>query len=794
MKILFLSVFLCAGLLHPVDAQEKLYSNEFPLRDITLRPGSFQAARDLNIQTLSAYKVDRLLAGYRKEAGLRPRDSSYHNWEGLDGHIAGHYLSALAMNVAATGNAECQKRMLYMITELEACQDANTRNHPGWGDGYVGAVPHSDQLWKTLKDGNFTVYQKAWAPWYNLHKMYAGLRDAWLFTGSKKAKIIFLKFCKWAIYITSGLSDHKMQLMLDTEQGGMNEIFADAYQMTGDHQYLMAAKRFSHRMLLDPMSEGTDNLDNKHANTQIPKAIGFERIGELDQNSTYKNAGSFFWQTVTRNRSVAFGGNSRREFFPSPEACTDFINDVEGPESCNSYNMLKLTADLFRIHPSASYMDYYERTLFNHILSTQNPETGGYVYFTPLRPRSYRVYSEPNKSMWCCVGSGMENHSRYNEFIYTHQHDSLFLNLFVASDLFWREKNLRLKQETAFPFQEYSKITITEVKSVFILMIRYPAWIADGALDIKINGHAISYDGHPSSYISIIRKWKKGDIVEIFLPMHNTIEQLPHLPQYVAILHGPILLAAKSGTEDLKGLIADESRWGHIPAGEKLPLDKAPFIIARQSDIPNSLAPVPNKPLHFAMHGLNIIHPVDAELQPFYQIHGARYMMYWMALTKDQYQSYLDSLSTIEKQTLALQKKTIDQISPGEQQPEVDHALQMENSHSGVSNDKMYREASDGGYFSYALSTGNKTNLKLIITYWGAEWGNRKFDIYIDDKKLLTEDNTGRWNRSAFFDISYPIPDADANDKKYVRLKFQSIRDNSAGGVYGVRVVDDNIK
>ena len=790
MKKLLLLISVYLGSLHITKAQDKLYANEFSLRDITIQDSSFMAARDLNIKTLLSYRVDRLLAGYRKQAGLTPKDSSYANWEGLDGHIAGHYLSAMAMNVAATGNLECQKRMLYIIAELKACQEANTRNHPGWGKGYAGAVPNSEKIWTTLKNGDFTNYQASWVPWYNLHKMYAGLRDCCLFTGNEEAKIIFLKFCDWAINITSALSDSQMQLMLDTEQGGMNEIFADAFQITGDPKYLIAAKRFSHRMLLDPMSEGTDNLDNKHANTQIPKAIGFERIGEVSQDEKYKNAGNFFWQTVTSNRSLAFGGNSRREFFPGVEACSDFISDVEGPESCNSYNMLKLSADLFRINPSASYMDYFERTLYNHIRSTQNPETGGYVYFTPVRPQSYRVYSAPNESMWCCVGTGMENHSKYNELIYTHQHDSLYLNLFISSDLFWREKKLRLKQETKFPYEDRTKLTIAETGGRFTLLIRYPGWVSEGGLGIQINGKPIHYSGHPSSYISISRDWKKGDIVEVSLPMHNSIEQLPHLSRYVAILHGPIVLAAKTGTEDLKGLIADDNRWGHIPSGKKLPLDKAPIIIDKQDNITNALIPVPNKPLHFTLSGLKMINPMDAELQPFYQIHGSRYMMYWMALTDDQYQSYLDSLSIAEKQKLALQKKTIDWMTPGEQQPEVDHAMQTENSHSGVSNDKTFRDAVDSGYFSYNLSTGDKTNLKLVVTYWGAEWGNRKFDIYIGDQKFIEEDNTGRWNRSAFFDISYDVPDKLVHGEKYFRVKFKSIPGNTAGGIYGLRVVD----
>ncbi len=372
-----------------VHAQEKLYPNEFNLGDVKLLDSPFKHARDLNIHTLLEYKVDRLLAPYRKEAGLTPKDSSYTNWAGLDGHIAGHYLSALSMNTAATNNAECKKRMLYMISQLKECQEANTKNHPGWGVGYVGGVPNSAAIWSTFKNGDFKAFHAAWVPWYNVHKMFAGLRDAWSYAGNEEAKNIFLKFCDWAINITAGLSDEQMQSMLNTEQGGMNEVFADAYEMTSDKKYLVAAKRFSHRMLLEPMSKGIDNLDNKHANTQIPKAIGFARIGELSHDPKYTKAGNFFWQTVTANRSLAFGGNSRREFFPDAAASMDFINDVEGPESCNSYNMLKLTEDLFRRHPLAKYMDYYERTMYNHILSTQNPETGGYVYFTPVRPESY---------------------------------------------------------------------------------------------------------------------------------------------------------------------------------------------------------------------------------------------------------------------------------------------------------------------------------------------------------------------------------------------------------------------
>jgi DUF1680 family protein len=776
-----------------IQAQEKLYPNEFPLKDVILLDGPFKHARDLNIQTLLQYNVDRLIAPFRVEAGLPEKAPLFPNWQGLDGHVAGHYLSAMAMNYAATGNAECKRRMDYMIAELKACQDANGINNADWGKGYLGGIPNSKGLWSTLKKGDFKVYKTSWAPWYNIHKMYAGLRDAWVYAGNEEAKTMFLKFCDWGIDITSALSDTQMETMLDSEHGGINEMYADAFQISGDEKYLTAAKRFSHRMLLDAMSSDIDNLDNKHANTQIPKAVGFQRIAELSQDNEFGEAASFFWQTVTANRSLAFGGNSRREFFPAPSSYIDFVNDIEGPESCNSYNMLKLTEDLFRTDPSAKYVDYFERTLYNHILSTQHPEHGGYVYFTPARPRHYRVYSAPNAAMWCCVGTGMENHGKYNQFIYTHRHDSLFLNLFIPSELNWREKGIVIRQETGFPYEEQTKITITKGSSHFKLMFRYPSWVNEGALKITVNGKPVSYKDHPSSYIALERQWKKGDIVQVALPMHTTTEQLPNVPEYIAFMHGPILLGAKTGTEDLKGLIADDSRWGQIPAGQKLPVDKAPIIIEDdRSKIANELIPVKGKPLTFTAPAFTMLNPIKVEFEPFFRIHDARYMMYWMALTKEQSRSYLDSLAIIEKGKAELQKRTIDFVATGEQQPEAEHNMQVLNSNSGNTQNEFWRNASNEGYFSYDMKTNSETNLCLMVRYRGAVRGNRKFDIYIDNEKLITEDNIQKWNQNRFLEIEYQIPDSMIKDKSHIRVKFQALPGIPASAVYFVRLVRKN--
>ncbi|MCU0403828.1 MAG: glycoside hydrolase family 127 protein [Chitinophagaceae bacterium] len=772
------------------SAQQSLYTNQFPLSDVILTGGPFKHARDLNIQTLLKYDTDKLLAGYRKEAGLPAKATSFSNWDGLDGHVAGHYLSALAMNFAATGNAECKQRLDYLISELNQCQQANGQMYPDWAAGYVGAVPNGKELWPKIKSGDIAVIWKYWVPWYNVHKMYAGLKDAWLYAGNEEAKIIFLKFCDWAIDITKGLSDAQMEEMLGNEHGGMNEVFADAFQITGDRKFLDAAKRFSHKQILYPLSANNDELDNKHANTQVPKAIGFQRIGELAGDEIFSQAGKFFWQTVTGNRSLAFGGNSRREFFPSVTSCTDFVNEVEGPESCNSYNMLKLTQHLFRKEPSAIYMDYYERTLYNHILSTQHPEHGGYVYFTPARPRHYRVYSSPNHAMWCCVGSGMENHCKYNELIYTHINDSLYVNLFIESELNWNEKGVKLKQETSFPYEDQTRVTITEGSSEFTIMIRCPFWVKNGEVSVVINGNPLVAKPNSNSYIKINRTWKKGDIIQITLPMQTRIEHMPNVPEYVAIMHGPVLLAAKTGTEDLKGLVADDSRWGHIASGKRLPIDQTPIIIEDDIKyITNKIKPISGKPLSFSVSSLKMVNPAEVELVPFFTLHDVRYMMYWMALTGNQYKSYLDSLALQEKKKLELQARTIDYVALGEQQPEADHGILHVQSGTGNRLDEFYREARSEGFFSYKLNTKGQTGLTLMVRYWGAEWGNRKFDIYIDDEKLISENNTGRWNQSSFKDIEYRIPDAMVSGKDHIRVKFQALPDNTAGAVFGIRLV-----
>ena len=387
-----------------------------PVNDVRLLDSPFKRAQDADIEYILELDKDRLLAPYLIEAGLQPKAERYTNWEniGLDGHIGGHYLSALSIMYAATGNQECKEKLDYVISELKRCQDQSS-------DGYVSGVPGGKKIWQEIKEGNIRAsafgLNDRWVPLYNIHKIYAGLRDAYMFTGNEQAKEMLIKLTDWAIELTKDLSDAQMEDMLRSEHGGPNEVFADVYAITGDPKYLTLAERFSQKAIIEPLTRYEDKLTGMHANTQIPKVIGFKRVADLANIDSWNNGSVYFWENVTRKRSVAIGGNSVREHFHGVNDFRPMIESEEGPETCNSYNMLRLTKMFFESDCNERYADYYERTLYNHILSTINTERPGFVDFTPLRPGHYRVYSQPHTSLWCCVGSGLANHARYGEFI-----------------------------------------------------------------------------------------------------------------------------------------------------------------------------------------------------------------------------------------------------------------------------------------------------------------------------------------------------------------------------------------
>ncbi len=790
---ILLSIGIAAGVADNALAQERLYPQEFPLEKVTLLEGPFAHAMELNVQVLLQYDVDRLLQPYQKQAGITQTGTAFSNWAGLDGHVGGHYLSALAIHYAAERDvilkAQLKERMDYMLAQLKKCQDAQT----GKMAGYLGGLPDSKNIWTNFSTANFTAYNSAWVAWYNIHKIYSGLRDTWLYTGSEAAYDMFLKLCDWGINITSALSDAQMESMLGIEHGGMNEVYADAYQMTGEAKYLTAAKRFSHKWLLDPMNaKNSSFLDNKHANTQVPKVIGFQRVYQQDRKmSTYDNASLFFWDDVVNKRSLALGGNSRSEHFISASACQEYVTSREGPESCNTYNMMKLSEDLFFDQPLAKYADFYERALYNHILSTQHPEHGGYVYFTSARPQHYRVYSAVNQAMWCCVGSGMENHGKYAQFIYTHRNDSLYANLFIPSSLEWEAKGITLTQTTRFPYQESTTFTVAATApAAFKLFVRHPSWVSKEDFKVKINGTEYAQSSAASSYLVLDRTWADGDVVEVSLPMKSSYVQMPNVSSYIALMHGPILLGAATDNKKLDGLVGGEGRMDQVAAGELYALNKAPILVGDRSKLIDSLELVNPDSLIFRLKGA---YNKDAfnklTIRPFYTIHDARYMMYWMQLTEKEYQVIGEELALEEEALLAQDRRVVDAVNPGEQQPESDHFMDSKNSYTGTYENEMYRDARNGGWFSYRMLTRGRSDLSLQVRYWGKETGSRTFDIQIDGKTIATENINGKWSVSDFMNVEYPISASLLEGKDTVTVKFAAKPGHTAGGAYAVRLL-----
>ena len=763
----------------------------FPLTHVRLLDGPFQRAQELNSQYIRALEVDRLLAPFRSDAGLPKKAEPYPNWEsgGLGGHTAGHYLTALAQAWAATGDAEARQRLDYMVGELAECQRAHQ-------DGYVGGIPKSRELWTRVAAGTIEAQSfglnGAWVPWYNLHKLFAGLRDAYLIGGNAQARDVLVALADWCAALLARLSDAQIQQMLRAEHGGMNEVLADVSAITGEPRYLALAQRFSHRGLLEPLERHEDPLTGLHANTQIPKVIGYERIAELGGDPAGADAAVFFWERVTGHRSVAFGGNSVREHFNPVDDFGPMLESREGPETCNTYNMLRLTERLFGRDAAARYADYYERALFNHILSTQHPVHGGYVYFTPIRPRHYRVYSQPSQCFWCCVGTGMENHGKYGEFIYAHAGDALYVNLFIASELRWPERGLTLRQETAFPDTAATRLVVhATAPRTFAIHVRHPGWVTADGFRVRVNGQPWTGPSAPSSYLAIAREWRDGDRIEIDLPMRTTIEPLPGGSDYVAILRGPILLAAKTPSETpLPGLIAGDGRMAHVSPGPYLPLDGAPMLVGDRATLADRIQPVPGRALTFPARDL--IRPREARdlaLIPFFRVHDSRYMLYWRTVDAAAYDGVVTRMKADEAARLAIERRTVDQVTPGEQQPEVEHNVRSEGSTAGATHGRLFREAT--GFFAYDLRTSSARGqaLELRVTYLAGDRG-RRFDILAGDRVIAEVDLDGR-TPDRFTDVSYPIP-ADvvaAAPNGVLTIRFAAKPGSRTGGVYDVRLL-----
>ena len=723
----------------------------FSVNDVKLTQSDFKHAEDMDIRYLLGIDPDRLLAPYLKEAGLTPKAQNYTNWEntGLDGHIGGHYLSALSYMYASTGNAEIKGRLDYFISELKRCADAN-------GNGYISGVPDGKKKWKEISEGNIRAssfgLNDGWVPLYNIHKIFAGLRDAYLLTGNKDAKQMFINLTAWMYDLTKGLSDDQLQRMLDSEHGGLNETFADAAAISGDERFMQLAKRFSHKKVLDPLLRGEDRLTGMHANTQIPKVIGYKRIADIEGNDQWDKAAQFFWKTVVDNRSITIGGNSVREHFHPADDFSSMLTSEQGPETCNTYNMLRLTKMLYETSADTHYMDYYERALYNHILSTVNPIQGGFVYFTPMRSGHYRVYSQPQTSFWCCVGSGMENHARYGEMIYSHGGaDNLYVNLFIPSELTWG-KTL-ITQTNRFPAEEATTITVNPKKPAeFTIRVRIPEWTDASKMQPTVNGQPVEAKAE-GGYLAISRKWAKGDKLHVQLPMSLRAVSLPDKSDNYSFMYGPIVLASSLGKQEQLGLFADDSRGGHIAGGRQLPLQDMPVLVADKNNLMANITKVEGRPMTFRLTGSVPEKYAEMTLVPFSSLHECRYMVYWPVVSQQDWQAKQEEIARAEAERQAIEQATADKVICGEQQPESDHFVKMERVRNGDFNGRHWRMAEKGGWFSYDMRTNSQAVKKLQVICSGNDRSDASVQVNGKEVGIINPANV-REPQTFTFDLS----------------------------------------
>lgn len=580
----------------------------FDAGDVKLLDGPFIHATELDIRTLLSYDPDRLLSRFYTEAGLKPKADHYMGWENesLAGHSLGHYLSACSMMYQTTGDTRFLEKVNYIVDELQIIRSKDS-------NGYIGAFPDGKKIFEEevakgdIRSKGFDL-NGIWSPFYTQHKILAGLRDAYRCCGNKKALDVEKDFADWIGKIVSHLEDKQIQVMLHCEYGGINETLADLYADTGDKKYLNLSELFYDKAILDSLKKGTDVLPGKHCNTNIPKLIGLSRIYELTGDTSDRKAAEYFWHTVVDHHSYVTGGNGNKEYFGPADSLRERLGP-ETTESCNVYNMLKLTEHLFEWEGSAEQADFYERALFNHILSSQNPETGKVTYNLSLEMGGFKAFQDPF-DFTCCIGTGMENHSKYARNIFYHNNNELFVFQYIASELRWEEKGLTLTQKTSYPEEQGSAFEFSCDKPVRLtILVRYPFWAEDG-IEIKVNGKPQKVRHQSGSFVAITGTWKSGDRLDIRIPFTLRLESMPDDTNRVAVMYGPLVLAGDLGS------LTDSSLVNNIP------------VLATKSRDPSQwMKTVEEKPNTFIT--VKTGRPSDVEFKPFYSIHDRRYSVYW---------------------------------------------------------------------------------------------------------------------------------------------------------------------
>ena len=764
-------------------SEEKiLKARPLPLNSVRLTGGPLKHAQELDAEYLLQLEPDRMLAYLRQRAGLEPKAKPYGGWDGagrqLTGHIAGHYLSAVSLMWAATGDARFKERAGYIVSELKTIQDAQ-------GDGYLGALldnqgvdgkAHFQELCKgIIRSGGFDL-NGLWSPWYVEHKIFAGLRDAYRHTGNRAALDVETKFAGWVESIVSKLDDEQTQKMLATEFGGMNEVTADLYADTGDPRWLTLSEKFEQRAMIDPLAAGQDVLGGKHANTQVPKMIGSLARYIYTGDETDHKAAVNFWDDVALHHSFATGGHGKNEYFGPADKLNDYI-DGRTAETCNVYNMIKMSRTLFSVSPDIRYADFHERALFNHILASQDPEDGRVCYMVPVGRGVQHEYQQKLEDFTCCVGTGMESHALHGYGIYYESGDKLWVSLYAPTRANWEAQGVQLEMNTDFPLGEAASLKVTTTSSKrFTLAFRHPYWAGAG-FSVKANGQVQKALPKPDSYVEITRIWKSGDTVELLLPKTLRKEPLPDNPERFALMWGPLVLAGDLGGEIFKE--RDGEGW-KVTAN-------APVLVAANQSVENWLKPVAGKPGNFLTSGVGLA--TDITFVPFYELPRRKYAVYWDMFTPKEWKKKSEAYAAEQEKQKKLEAATVAFAQPGQMQTERDFNQQGEES-SPVQLEGRYGRRGMK-WFSFDLPVKAGHPMELIATFSNDARRKGSFDILVDGKKV-GEQSTERRSPEQdvrFFDVEYAIPSELVEGKQKVTVRFEASAGSDVPGVFGIRIV-----
>ena len=748
-----------------------------PLSAVRLTGGPLKRAQDLDAEYLLKLEPDRMLAGFRLRAGLPPKAKGYGGWDSVEGkqltgHIAGHYLSAVSLMWAATGAPRFKERADCIVRELKEVQDRH-------GDGYLGALAGGKERFAEvargdIRSGGFDL-NGLWSPWYVLHKMFAGLRDAYRYAGNRTALELEVKFAAWAEGVLANLDEAQIQKMLGTEFGGMNEVLADLYADTGDRRWLALCNRFHHRAIVDPLARREDILAGKHGNTQVPKLLGSLIRHLYTDNEADGTAARFFWDRVVEHHSFATGGHGKDEYFGPPDRLNDRV-DGRTAETCNVYNMLKMTRKLFALAPDIRFAEFHERALFNHILGSIDPEDGRTCYMVPVGRGVAREYQDMFGSFTCCVGSGMESHALHGDGIYYEAGTRLWVNLYVPSTAEWRSAGARLAMETTFPEGESAKLTLTlDSPKSFTLALRRPSWAGDG-FRVQVNGESVQNLSKAGSYVELNREWKSGDTVELALPKRLGVEPLPDNLHRVALSWGPLVLAGDLQPEE------EQKKAKHNRGQIDRP--RVPVFVAAGQPVEKWLKPIPGKAGGFRTDGVG--RDRDVDFLPFYRLHRRPYAVYWDLFTPEGWQKQAAEYAAEAERQRRLEAATVAYAQPGEMQPERDFNFQGEDTEPVRLLNRPGRYGSK--WFSFDLPVDPAHPITLIVTYHSDERKPRSFELLLDGRRLA-EQTIQRSEPPRFLDIEYVIPAEMTKGKQKVTIRFQATRGDPIGAVYGLRTV-----